>query len=106
MDSSKAVHRPGGTGFQGKTMNRSNALEYVSLEGAIKVISEGTAMFSPEALAGQYAYESAKQADSAELGEEYLTAHLEYLQDNGAVFDMEEALKVAQDFAQEFSALQ
>ncbi|MFP4104864.1 MAG: hypothetical protein ACLFVU_02145 [Phycisphaerae bacterium] len=49
--------------------------------------------FSPEQLAGQYAWQAAKEADPDWIDEDSLGAHLEFLRDAGAKFDELEAIE-------------
>ena len=80
-------------------MERSNAFDYLgSINSAAEVVTEGTAMFSPEQLAGQYAFDAAKQADCG-FDAATLEAHLDLLEEAGAKFDRPAALQVAQEFA-------
>lgn len=78
--------------------NRSTSLDFAaSIEHAARIVTEGTAMFSPEQLAGQYAADAAKQAGHTTRDD--LAAHLEFLAGAGAVFDHAAALDAARQFA-------
>jgi len=80
-------------------MNRSTALDFArSIEHAAEIVTEGTAMFSPEDLAGQYAFDAAREADWG-LDSDTLKAHLGFLADAGGQFASSEALKIAEAFA-------
>lgn len=80
-------------------MKRSTALDYVDgIEGAAAVVTEGTSSFSSEYLAGQYAFDAAKQEGDG-FAYESLVCHLECLADAGAAFDSGEAVKIAERFA-------
>ena len=77
--------------------NRSTALDYLADVGHVAaVVTAGTAMFSPEDLAGQYAADAAKQAGHTTQRD--LIAQLEFLADAGAVFDHTAALAAARAF--------
>lgn len=77
---------------------RSTALDFAgTIERAAEIVTEGTAMFSPEQLAGQYAADAAKQAGHTTRDD--LAAHLEFLAGAGAVFDHAAALDAARQFA-------
>lgn len=74
--------------------NRSTALDCLAnIDQAAAVVTAGTAMFSPEDLAGQYAADAAKQAGHTTQRD--LIAQLECLADAGAVFDHTAALAAA-----------
>ncbi len=76
---------------------RSTALDFAAnIEHAAAIVTDGTAMFTPEALAGQYAADAAIQAGYT--APDCLAAHLEHLADAGAKFDAAEALGVALGF--------
>lgn len=79
-------------------MDRSTALDFANgLEGAARIVTEGTAMHSPEELAGQYAFEAAR-AGGEGLPVEW-PEHLDSLEEAGAVFDRTRALAIAGEFA-------
>lgn len=80
-----------------KDTKRSSALEHVaSIERAAEIVTEGTAMFSPEQLAGQYAHEACKEADSGDCtNASEISAHLDFLKEAGAQFDQAEAMTYA-----------
>lgn len=69
-----------------------------SLEQAAKIVTQGSAMFSPDHLAGQYAFVAAAQAGFG-FETDTLEAHLEILRDAGAEFDTPAAIIVARQFA-------
>lgn len=69
---------------------RSNALDFASsIQHAAAIVTEGTAMFTPEELAGQYAADCAKQAGHPDA--DSIAAHLEFLADAGAKFNATQA---------------
>lgn len=76
-----------------------------SLDEIIAAINDGGIVegmeaikFTPEMLAGEYAFYAAK--DQRDVSEENLYAHLEILQGYGASFDFPEALKHAEAITQ------
>lgn len=85
----------------------SNAIaKATSIEQVIEYVNEGTCEgmegieFTPEALAGQYAYDAAKEsADGEQVTSYQIEGQLECLRDAGAVFDeqaaVEHGLKIA-----------
>lgn len=80
-------------------LERSTALDFLaSIEDAARVVTEGTALFTPEHLAGQYAFDAACEAGYG-CSKENLIGQLEVLADAGAVFDEAKALEFAQQFA-------
>lgn len=75
----------------------SNALNNaLSLEAVVSLVNRGTCEgmegieFSPEMLAGQYAYNAAKEAGSVE--DEDIDGQLDYLHEAGARFNQAAAL--------------
>lgn len=79
-------------------MQRSNALDFAgSIERAAEIVTEGTAMFTPEQLAGQYAFDAA-ELDGTFTVEDVLAAHLDFLAEAGAEFSKSDALKIAMEF--------
>lgn len=77
---------------------RSEALKDArSIGHAAEIVTHGSAMFTPEELAGQYAWEAAIAhcERPIDVREHNLSAHLEFLQDAGASVDWTTALKVA-----------
>lgn len=77
---------------------RSNAMDFANgLQGAVEVITAGTALFSPAQLAGQYAFEAAKHGGEGTPAE--WAFHLDLLETEGAVFDRAQALLAARTFA-------
>ena len=77
---------------------RSEALKDArSIQHAAEIVTHGTAIFTPEELAGQYAWEAAIAhcERPIDVREHDLSAHLEFLQDAGASVDWTTALKVA-----------
>jgi hypothetical protein len=77
---------------------RSNAMDFANgLQGAVEVITAGTAFFSPAQLAGQYAFEAVKDGGEGTPAE--WATHLDHLESEGAVFDRAQALLVARTFA-------
>ena len=85
-------------------MKRSIALDNAgSIEQAAAIVSEGTAFFSSNQLAGQYAFEAAKEAGDG-FAYESLVFHLECLADAGADFDAVEAVKIAERFVADHEA--
>lgn len=69
------------------TTERSTALDFAgSIEAAAAIITEGTALFTPEQLAGQYAWDAAQQAGYG-TDDETIIAHLDFLSEAGAKFD-------------------
>lgn len=81
-------------------MDHTNALDFVgSIERAAEIVTEGTASFSPEYLAGEYAFIGARDGEG-DVNDPYtLGAHLDFLAEAGAQFGYAEALKIAQQFA-------
>lgn len=80
------------------TAQRSTALDFAgSIEAAAAIITEGTSMFTPEQLAGQYAWDAAEQAGYS-MDDEAFIAHLDFLIDAGAKFDAGRALMCAVEF--------
>ncbi len=80
-------------------LQRSIALDFAgSLESAARIITNGTAMFTSFELAGQYAFEAARE-NGYGCTEEELGAHLDILQGAGAKFDYPRALAIARKFA-------
>lgn len=79
-------------------MNRTTALDYVDgIEGAAAVITEGTSSFDSDYIAGQYAFDAAREAGDG-ASEAELEAHLEAVAEAGAVFSHTKALEVAKKF--------
>lgn len=79
-------------------MERTTALDYVDgIEGAAAVVTEGTSSFSSEYLAGQYAFDAAREAGDG-FADASIEAHLEFLADAGAAFNTSQAIKVAKQF--------
>lgn len=80
-------------------MERSTAFDFAgSIERAAEIVTEGTAFFSPEHLAAQYAFDAA-ELDGAFTAEDVLAAQLDFLAEAGARFDYAQALKIAMKFA-------
>lgn len=80
-------------------MDRSTALDFAgSIERAAEIVTEGTAFFTPAQLAGQYAFEAARDAGYG-TDEETMEAHLEFLREAGATFDAAAAIEAAKAFA-------
>lgn len=80
------------------TLERSEALKDASSIGhAAEIVTHGSAIFTPEELAGQYAWEAAiaLYGRPLDVREHDLSAHLELLQHAGARVDWATALKVA-----------
>jgi hypothetical protein len=89
------------SGHEGKIMERSTAFDFAgSIESAAQIVTEGTAFFSSEYLAGQYAFDAA-ELDGTFTVEDVLAAHLDFLAQAGAEFKKSEALKIAMEFAGE-----
>ena len=79
-------------------VERSNAMDFAcGLQGAVEIISAGTAFLSPAQLAGQYAFEAAKDGGEGTPAE--WAIHLDLLETEGAVFDRAQALHVARALA-------
>lgn len=77
----------------------SNAIaNAASLEQVVEYVNEGTCEgmegieFSPEMLAGQYAWEAAKDAAEGDITEADLEGQLEFLSEAGGVFDEQNAI--------------
>jgi len=82
-------------------MIRSTVFDHLpNIEAAAEAVTEGTAMCSSEQLAGQWAFDAAKDAGCG-FDAAYLEAHLDFLRDAGARFEPTQALQVAQQFAAE-----
>lgn len=80
-------------------MRRSVILEQAgSVESAAAIVSAGTTFFNSDYLAGQYAFDAARQAGDG-FAYESLVFHLECLAEAGAAFDSGNAVKIAQQFA-------
>lgn len=83
---------------------RSNAFDFAaSIQHAAAIVTEGTAMFTAEELAGQYAADAAIQSGYTDAAS--LATQLDYLADAGAKFDTAEALSVALRFIGDGSTL-
>jgi len=71
--------------------------ECKTISEAAKLVTNGTAMFTSEQLAGQYAFEAASDGD--DLSDDSLIAHLDVLlYDGDAEFDPTEALAIAKQW--------
>jgi len=82
-------------------MQRSNALDFAgSIERAAEIVTEGTAIFAPEYLAGQYAFDAA-ELDGHFTAEDVVAAHLDFMREAGAEFNKSAALKIAMEFVAE-----
>ena len=73
-----------------------------TLERAVETISEGTSFYTPEQLAGWYAYEASREAGFG-YDDDTLEAHLDVIRDAGAVFDQAGAIAAARGFAEQFA---
>lgn len=62
------------------------------IQEIIKIINNGSQVFKPYELAAQYAYKLAYNP-TRELTANDLHCYLEYLLENGAIFDVEKAIK-------------
>lgn len=71
-----------------------------SLEQAAALVTQGTALFSPEHLAGQYAFVAAQQAGYG-LDTDAMEANLGILSGAGAEFEARAALASALKFAEQ-----
>ena len=74
---------------------------YVTADGAAEVITRGTAFFTPDQLAGWYAFAAARDAGFG-YDDETLDAHLEFIRSIGAKFDATRAIAEARKYATEF----
>lgn len=80
-------------------MERSTAFDFAgSIERAAEIVTEGTAFFTPEYLAGQYAYEGARDGEGDVNDADTLAANLDYLAEAGAEFNKSKALNIAMEF--------
>ena len=77
----------------------SNAIaNATSLEQVVEYVNEGACEgmegieFSSDMLAGQYAWQAAKDADDGEITEYHIEGQLEYLRDAGGVFNEQNAI--------------
>ena len=77
---------------------------YTTTERAAEVVTNGTSMFTPEQLAGWYAFDAAREAGYG-YDDANLTAHLEFIADLGAVFDQAGAIAAAHEFAAIYASL-
>lgn len=84
----------------------SNAIaNATSLEQVVDYVNEGTCEgmegieFSSEMLAGQYAWQAAKEADDGEITELHIEGQLEFLSEAGAVFNEQAAIEYGMNFA-------
>ena len=83
------------------TAQRSTALDFAgSIDAAAAIVTEGTAFYTPEQLAGQYAFEAAEEAGYG-TDDEAIIAHLDFLLEAGAEFDAGRALMCAVEFNSE-----
>lgn len=83
-------------------MNRSTAIDHAgTIERAAEIVTAGTSMFTPEQLAGQYAFDATRQGEGNTNNTQDVTAHLDALADAGAVFNYSEALDTAMEFAKQ-----
>lgn len=75
---------------------------YITAERAAEVVTNGTSMFTPEQLAGWYAFDAAREAG---LGycEANIEGHLDFIRDMGAEFNQVGALEAAREFASELA---
>lgn len=85
-------------------MERSTAFDSAgSIERAAQIVTEGTAFFDSDYLAGQYAFVAALEGYEGygrrwEIDDDTLSAHLDCLAEAGAEFDRAAALAVAGKF--------
>lgn len=84
----------------------SNAIaNATSLEQVVDYVNEGTCEgmegieFSSEMLAGQYAWQAAKEADDGEITEQHIEGQLEFLSEAGAVFNEQAAIEYGMNIA-------
>ncbi|MDN3525618.1 hypothetical protein QWY79_10115 [Halomonas sabkhae] len=82
------------------TIYLSNAIaNATSLEQVVEHVNEGTCEgmegieFTSDMLAGQYAWQAAKEADDGEITEYHIEGQLEYLSEAGAIFDEQAAIE-------------
>jgi hypothetical protein len=99
------------------TIYTSNAIRgYVTIEQVVAHINNGGTCegiegieFSPEQLAGQYAFDAISESDYTDFDEDALDAHLDFLVEAGAEFNRRDAINhglilaaaVDQNFAQQ-----
>lgn len=72
-----------------------------SNEEAAGIITAGTSFNTSEELAGQYAFDAAKSADYG-FDDDTIEAHLDFIKDDGAIFEYSGALNVAKSLAKEY----
>lgn len=78
---------------------------YITAERAAEIISGGTAMFTPDQLAGWYAFDAARD-NGAGFEDCNLIGHLEFIRSLGAEFDKSSAISAAREYAAKWAAEQ
>lgn len=83
---------------------QSNLLnECRTIEQAAALVTSGTAMFTSEQLAAQYAIQATREGEGNVNDAHDLEAHLNFLSEAGAKFDRYKAVQIAQETVNESS---
>lgn len=77
-----------------------------TLEDVVDSINNGGTAYEAEEIAGQWAYESAKESEGAcmPVSRQDMSVTMDYLVDAGAVFDYKKALSIAMQLQEPSSA--